>query len=58
MSNKAHVQALVEKHANLEQIIAQELARPSPDQFKLTELKKRKLRIKEAIARLERGLLH
>ncbi|RMF14679.1 MAG: DUF465 domain-containing protein [Alphaproteobacteria bacterium] len=58
MSNKAHVQALVEKHANLEQIIAQELARPSPDQLKLTELKKRKLRIKEAITRLERGLLH
>ena len=46
----AHASALAAKHAGLDARIAAELQRPSPDQFKLSQLKKEKLRIKEQLA--------
>lgn len=48
----SHIGALQSKHAGLERQIAAEMARPSPDDALLMELKKRKLRIKEEIAQL------
>jgi len=45
-----HVSALQSKHAGLERRIAEERARPSPDEVLLMELKRRKLKIKEALA--------
>ena len=58
MTIKAHVSALAEKHAELERIIAQELARPLPDQIRLAELKKQKLRLKEELETLRHGTSH
>ncbi|GIX17610.1 MAG: hypothetical protein KatS3mg119_1796 [Rhodothalassiaceae bacterium] len=58
MTIKAHVSALAEKHAELERIIAQELARPLPDQIRLAELKKQKLRLKEELESLRHRTSH
>jgi hypothetical protein len=46
----AHLSALTAKHAVLDQRIAAESQRPLPDQFLLAQLKKQKLRVKEAIS--------
>ncbi|WP_379548004.1 YdcH family protein [Qipengyuania sp. DSG2-2] len=46
----SHVNALQSKHAGLEAQIAAEMNRPAPDETALRELKRKKLRIKEAIA--------
>jgi hypothetical protein len=48
----AHLSALETKHALLDQQIASESQRPLPDPRLLTDLKKQKLRVKEAIATL------
>ena len=45
----SHMSALVEKHAGLECKIQEEMNRPAPDDALLHELKKRKLRLKDAI---------
>ena len=45
-----HLNALQSKHAGLERRIAEERARPSPDEVLLMELKRRKLRLKEELA--------
>ncbi len=58
MTIKAHVTILAEKHAQLEQIIAQELARPLPDHIRLAELKKQKLRLKEEMEALRHSTSH
>jgi hypothetical protein len=50
--NDSHTVALAAKHATLENRIASEERRPRPDEVVLHMLKKQKLRIKEAIARL------
>ena len=47
----SHVHALQSKHAGLEARLREELARPSPDTATIQDLKKRKLAIKEEIAR-------
>ena len=47
-----HSSALQAKHAGIEARIAAENRRPSPDDILIAQLKKQKLRIKEAIARL------
>ena len=51
MSN-SHSTTLVARHAGLDERIGAELRRPSPDQTVLARLKKQKLKIKEALARL------
>ncbi len=45
----SHVTSLQLKHAGLERQIENELSRPMPDLAMLQQLKKRKLRLKEAI---------
>lgn len=48
----SHSQALVAKHAHLDTLILDETRRPRPDEVLLHALKKQKLRLKEAIARI------
>jgi hypothetical protein len=47
----AHHTALTAKHSTLDQRIAAESQRPLPDQLLIAELKKQKLRVKEALGR-------
>lgn len=47
----SHVHALQSKHAGLEARLREEMARPSPDAATIQSLKKRKLALKEEIAR-------
>lgn len=47
----SHVSALQQKHAGIERQIQQEMSRPIPDAVAVQALKKRKLKIKEEIAR-------
>jgi hypothetical protein len=47
----SHVTALQQKHAGIEQQIHDELTRPMPNDAAIQALKKKKLRIKEEIAR-------
>lgn len=46
---QAHASALAQKHAGLDARIESELQRPSPDQLKIAELKRQKLKIKEQL---------
>lgn len=52
MATVDHIEALKMKHASLEQAIDQENTRPHPDDDAICSLKKRKLMIKDQIARL------
>ena len=45
-----HISALHAKHAGLEDRIKKEVARPAPDNFLLTTLKKQKLMVKQELA--------
>ncbi len=45
----SHITSLQNKHAGLERQIAEELARPLPDDVLVTELKRRKLKVKDLI---------
>lgn len=51
MSAQTHVESLNRKHAEIENVIAQEELRPQPDTVRLSELKKQKLRLKEELTR-------
>ena len=52
MTNPDDLVALEARHAALEQEIHDESHRPLPDQTHLTDLKRRKLQIKEQIERM------
>lgn len=52
--DSAHVSALQAKHAGIDQRITEESRRPNPDSALVASLKKRKLKIKEALAGLIR----
>ena len=54
MSVTEHLDSLKAKHLDLEQLIELEEARPRPDEAKIHELKRQKLRIKDEIADLAR----
>lgn len=47
-----HLSALQAKHEGLDRRISAESQRPLPDQMRIAELKKRKLRVKEEMASL------
>ena len=53
MSLHEHVDSLRAKHARLEQQIDEEQHRPLPDNTILVKLKREKLRLKEAIEKLQ-----
>lgn len=52
MSIQAHLAELQRRHQALEDEINEALAHPSTDDLKLGELKRRKLQVKDEIARL------
>jgi hypothetical protein len=52
MGLESHIQELADKHHKLDELIQDELHRPHPDDLMISELKKRKLRLKEEIERL------
>jgi hypothetical protein len=53
MSNQAQLVELQERHRALEAELAEALAHPSTDDLKIAELKRRKLLVKDQIARLK-----
>lgn len=50
MSIDAHLVALTAKHTQLEDMISQENQRPLPNPATISQLKKRKLKIKEELS--------
>jgi hypothetical protein len=56
MGLESHIQELTDKHHKLDEQIHEEQLRPHPDDLMISELKKRKLRLKEEIERLRHDL--
>lgn len=52
MALKAHLQSLNHRHEELETLLMSELKHPLPDDTKVHELKRLKLKIKDQIERL------
>ena len=52
MAMDDRIESLKSKHAELESLLAQENTRPHPDDVLIADLKKRKLRIKDELAKL------
>lgn len=48
-----HIEALREKHQNIEALLDKELTRPLPNQEKVHELKKKKLELKDEIIKYD-----
>ncbi|MCG8443290.1 MAG: YdcH family protein [Caulobacterales bacterium] len=55
MTLEARIAELTARHHDLDEAITEELRRPSIDSVRVSEMKKRKLRLKDQIAALERG---
>ena len=53
MPVESHLEELQRRHQALEQQISETTAHPATDDLQLTELKRRKLLIKDEIARLQ-----
>ena len=53
MSLQAHLSELTAKHKALEMQIENELAHPGSDDLAISDLKRKKLRLKDEIMRLE-----
>ena len=56
MSIQAHLAELERRHEALENEISEALAHPSTDDLRVAELKRRKLQVKDEIARLRQGV--
>ena len=56
MSIQAHLTELERRHQALEHEISEALAHPSTDDLKVAELKRRKLLVKDEIARLRQDV--
>lgn len=54
MNQDGRIDALKERHANLDTALDTETNRPMPDDVAIHDLKRQKLAIKDEIARLER----
>lgn len=53
MAIESHLQELVRKHGDIERMIEEALMHPSIDDLEISELKRRKLMLKDQIAKLE-----
>ena len=53
MSRETHLAALGQRHDALDKEITKELLYPAKDELKLTEMKRRKLQLKDEIAKLQ-----
>jgi hypothetical protein len=51
MSRETHLAALGQRHDALDKEIAKELVYPAKDELKLAEMKRRKLQLKDEIAK-------
>lgn len=58
MSIQSHLTELARKHEALEREIAAERTHPSSDSLRLAELKRRKLSLKDEIAKLKDDTIH
>jgi hypothetical protein len=56
MSIQAHLAELERRHQALENEISEALAHPSTDDLRVAELKRRKLQVKDEIARLRQDV--
>ena len=54
MSLDTDVETLQAQHQDLEQQIVRELGRPVPDELRIQELRRQKLRLKDQMAQLAR----
>jgi hypothetical protein len=52
MDQDAQIETLRAEHQNLKTQIDEEMERPAPDEFRIQELKRQKLRLKDEIAKL------
>lgn len=52
MALKAHLQSLNQRHQELESMLMSEMKHPHPDDMRVHELKRLKLRIKDQIEQL------
>lgn len=50
---ETNVEELKRKHATLDSQLEEEIQRPQPDQLIITQLKREKLKVKDAIAHME-----
>ncbi len=55
MTIQTHLAELEQRHRALEDEIADAMTHPSADRLKIVELKRRKLQVKDEIARLRHG---
>jgi hypothetical protein len=53
MSMQSHLAELEKRHQALEEELSEALAHPSTDDLRIAELKRRKLLVKDQIARLQ-----
>jgi hypothetical protein len=58
MSIQSHLAELERKHQALEHEIAEAIAHPSTDDLTIADLKRRKLQVKDEIARLKHEASH
>jgi hypothetical protein len=58
MAIESHLAELEKRHEALEQEINEVLTHPSADDLQIVELKRRKLHVKDEIARLKDVLVH
>ena len=58
MSIQAHLAELERKHQALESELSDALTHPSVDDMTIAELKRRKLQVKDEIARLKTASVH
>ncbi len=58
MAVEAHLSELAEKHRMLDRKIEEEISRPYADDFKIQELKREKLKLKDEISKLETETRH
>lgn len=58
MSIQSHLAELEQRHKALETEILEAQQHPSIDDLKIVELKRRKLHLKDEIARLRNGAVH
>jgi hypothetical protein len=55
MSMQSHLAELTRRHRALEDELSEALAHPSTDDLRIAELKRRKLLVKDEIARVQNG---
>jgi hypothetical protein len=58
MALNARIRELDSRHQSLERAIRDETLRPSADTIRLKELKRQKLKLKEEIEAMKKGMAH